>query len=268
MSMKDLFEKIEFAKKFIAQVLETYHLPVIMSSFGKDSMVMLDLVDNGDLPILFHREPFEPLKYAFANKIIAERRYAVYDYAPNSTEIVKNGSAMEIINKYQVGPKSVVWLGTGIKEPDPAKPFLCGYRDLYMKPLGTFNYPWDVAFVGHKSSDHDPILGAIPLTVDIKANEGSCDFAYPLRHFTDAEIWEYIETFNVPYNERRYDKANAYREFPDVTYNNDYYHTCVKCMDRDEAAAVFCPRLGCDISNISGSLRYVEPTVLNYGVKR
>lgn len=261
-----LLEKIATSRAFIQQILDAYHAPVVMSSFGKDSMVLLDLLDREEakLPILFHREPFEPKKYSFANRIIEQRGYTVYDYAPTSTELVKNGSASEIVNKYQVGPKAFTWLGTGIKAPKDGKPFLCGYRDLYMKPLGLFNFPWDVAIVGHKSTDTDPILGEIPLKVDIKASEGACDFAYPLRHFTDADVWEYIETFNVPYNDRRYDKSNGYREFSDITFNNDYYHTCVRCMDRDEPESVFCPRLNCEITNISGTIRYAEPPVLSY----
>lgn len=263
--MSELQGKVETAKKFIRQVMNAYRAPVVMSSFGKDSMVLLDLLKDENIPLLFHREPFEPLKYAFANKIIEQRGYVVYDYPPTSTQVVKNGTAVEIVNKYQVGPKAFTWLGTGVKAPEEGKPFLCGYRDLYSKPVSLFEYPWDVAFVGHKSTDHDPILGPIPLTVDLKASEGACDFAYPLRHFTDADVWEYIEAHGIPYNERRYDKANGYREFSDVTFNNDYYLTCIKCMDRDEPAAVLCPRLNCEITNISGMIRYAEPAVLDYG---
>ena len=264
--MSELSGKIEVAEKLITAVVQNYHAPVVMSSFGKDSVVLLDLLKgmNLKLPILFHREPFEPKKYVFANQVIEEEGYVVYDYPPTLTQIVKNGEAMEIVNRYQVGPKQFTWLGTGIKQPEDGKPFLCGYRDLYMKPCGLFNFPWDVALLGHKSSDSDPIFGAIPLTVDIKATEGGCDFAYPLRHFTDEDVWAYIETFDVPYNTLRYDKANGYREFEDITHNNDYYHTCVRCMDRDQPASVFCPKLDCEITNISSTVRYIEPVAPNY----
>ena len=264
--MSELNDKIAEAGALIVKVAQAYHSPVVMSSFGKDTVVLLDMIgrNGAKFPILFHREPFEPKKYAFANQIIERNRYVVYDYPPSLTQIVKNGDAMEIVSRYQVGPKSFTWLGTGIKEPIEGKPFLCGYRDLYMKPCGLFNFPWDVALVGHKSSDCDPIFGSIPLKVDIKATEGGCDFAYPLRHFTDEDVWEYIERFKVPYNVLRYDKANGYREFEDITFNNDYYHTCVRCMDRDEPESVFCPRLDCEITNISAAVRYIDPVAPSY----
>ena len=261
-----LDDKIEAAHDLIGRVLHSYHSPVVMSSFGKDSMVLLDLVDALDkkLPIVFHREPFEPFKYQFANQIIQNNNYAVYDYPPIGTMMVKRGDEAEIVNRYQVGPVAVTWLGTGIKKPQPDHPFHCGYKDFYEKPVGLFKFPWDVALVGHKSTDVDPILGPLPLKVDILASEGACDFAYPLRHFTDADVWEYSERFEVPINLKRYDKANGYREFADITYNNDYYFTCVKCMDRDEPEAVFCPKMNCEISNISKDIRYAEPKPLSY----
>jgi Phosphoadenosine phosphosulfate reductase family len=262
-----LFHKINAAQELIRQVILTYHKPIVMSSFGKDSMCLLDLIERtGEtLPILFHREPCQPSKYAFANSIIEQRGYTVHDYPPISTQVVKNGDKMDIVSRYQVGEKAFTWLGRGIRKPEPGKPFLCGLKDMYDKPVGLFKYPWDVALVGHKNSDVDSILGPIPLKFDIKANPGACDFAYPLRHFTDADVWEYIEKFDVPYNQKRYNKENGYKDFPDITFNNDYYLACVKCMDRDEAEVVDCPRLGCQISNVSAEIRYIEPSVLGYG---
>ncbi len=264
--MDELDAKIEAANKLIERVVANYKRSVLMSSFGKDSMVLLEIVKQMGLrfPILFHREPFFPKKYEFANGVIAQNNYTVYDYAPASTSISKNGQELEIINWYQVGPAKFAYVPTGIRTPRDGEPFLCGYQDLYLKAFGSFAFPWDVAFLGHKSSDHDPILGAIPLQVDIKVNDGGPDYAYPLRHFTDADVWEYHKRFNVPVNEKRYDLANNFKECADITFNPDYHHACVRCMDRDEPSVVFCPKLGCEIPNISREIRYIEPALPSY----
>jgi hypothetical protein len=249
--------KIERAKEFIGGLQKQYNNPIAMASFGKDSMVLLHLLKTLGLklPVLFHKEPFEPKKYEFANRVIAKEGYVVYDYPPSFTQMAKTGSNVEIISRYQVG-NSFIWLGTGIKKPEEGKPFLCGYEDVYKKPTGDFEFPWDLCYVGHKSVDKDPIRGNIPLLVDIKKNEGSPDYAFPLRDFTDADIWEYTETFGVDWNEKRYDKMNGYKEFKDITFNNDYYHCCVNCLDRDGPAAVWCPKLNCTIANIGGQVNY------------
>ena len=260
--MTDLDQKVAAAQALIRRVLETYKRPAVMSSFGKDSMVMLDILKRMGvkLPVIFHREPYCPSKDLFANEAIEREQYAVFDYQPSETAVVKNNGHMEIVNFYQVGPRLWNWMPTGIRKPEEGKPWLCGYVDLYRKPFGTFEFPWDVAFLGHKSSDVDPVLGPIPLAVDIKVNDGGCHYAYPVRHFTDADVWSYTEQFGVPFNEKRYDKANGYREFSDITWNNDYYHACTRCLDRDEPPVVFCPRLGYEIPNISKEIRSVEPT--------
>lgn len=258
-------EKLTKARELIVRVLEEYSRPVVMSSFGKDSMVMLDIIKRmgHKFPVLFHREPFFPKKHEFANTVIAENKYVVYDYPPLTTAMTKKGAAVEIVNYYQVGGDSI-YLPTGIVPPEEGKEFLCGRDDLYLKPTGTFKYPWDVGFVGHKSTDRDPILGAIPLRVDIRHNFNSADYAFPLRHFTDADIWEYHRQFGVPVNEKRYDPSNNFRERGEIEFNNDYYHACTLCLDRDAPQGVFCPKFKKTIPNISRQVRYVEPTLPDY----
>lgn len=260
-AMDSLDQKIFQSEEVIARVLSVYKSPVVMSSFGKDSMVMLDILKRVGikLPILFHREPFFPAKLRFANEIIEREEYTVYDYPPSKTSLIKNHGKTELVSWYSVGTK-FAYLPTGLVQPESGRPFLCGYRDLYLKPLcARFIFPWDMAFIGHKSHDHDPIFGDIPLKVDVKANHEAPDYAFPLRHFTDADIWEYHERFGVPVNILRYDPDNGHKERADLTFNNDYYPACIRCIDRDESTSVLCPLLGKEISNISSEVLYTEP---------
>lgn len=256
--------KILKASDLMLSVLTKYKNPVVMSSFGKDSMVMLDILKKlgQKLPILFHKEPFEPTKYEFANSVIQEEGYTVYDYPPSLTTIIKNNGVTEIVSYYQAGPPNgestaYTYVPTGIKPYEEGESFLCGYEDIYSKPLGSFNFPWDVCFVGHKSSDIDPVIGKVPLLVDIKQTVGGADYAFPLRYFTDENIWEYTEKYKVAYNKKRYRDG---KELSDISHNPDYFRACTRCMDKDEGEVVFCPKLQSEISNIASSLRY-EKTV-------
>ena len=270
LSSCNLNGKITDARIMISKLLGEYKNPIVMSSFGKDSLVLLDILKRSEikLPILFHREPFFPDKYTFANKIILEENYVVYDYTPSSTFIVKNGEKMEIVSCYQSGEYKgdktpYACLPTGIKEPVEGKPCLCGYQDIYKKPTGMFNFPWDVCLVGHKSSDVDPIMGDVPLLVDVRVVENGADYAFPLRHFTDSDVWEYITKYNVEFDDRRYD-PKTFKEVADITYNPDYFHACTKCIDKDSGPTVYCPKLSMMITNISNSLRYHDPVRPSY----
>ena len=60
----NLESKIDEAQNLVYRVLAHAKTPAIMSSFGKDSMVMLHLIRSlkRDLPVVFYREPFMPKK--------------------------------------------------------------------------------------------------------------------------------------------------------------------------------------------------------------
>lgn len=256
------------ARQLIARCLARCRWPVTMCSFGKDSMVLLHLVRGvrPDVPVLFHREPHMPWKYKFANSVIQEWGLVAHDYPPTSVAVVKNGQ-MEIVNHYQNGMwrgrPTFTYLPTGIAEPVEGEPYLCGKDDLLLKPTGSFVWPWDVAFHGHKGSDGDAINGSIPLQADIVQNPltdfALTDFVYPLREFSDADVWAYTEKHGVPYQADRYDRANGYAEFADTRNNPDYFAACVRCFDRDQPAVVTCPKDGLRKTNISAFVRYEEP---------
>jgi len=59
---------------YIEHILNKSYNPVILCSFGKDSMVMLYLIRKikKDIPVLFFKEPFFPKKYSFANEVIMD----------------------------------------------------------------------------------------------------------------------------------------------------------------------------------------------------
>lgn len=262
-----LEKKIKAAVELIREQVSDHS--IVMSSFGKDSMVLLDLVFKADLKlsILFFREPFFPEKYEFANKVILERGYSVYDYAPLRTAIVKKDDQIEIANFYQVGTEDeYMFLPTGIIKPIEGKPFLCGLSDLLNKPTGTYNFPWDTVFIGHKSSDVDPMLGSVELNTSV-VDTGPIKLVLPVKDFTDEDIWEYHQRFNLPIHESRYNRKDSWKEFKDKSFNPDYFPACMLCIDSDERERVLCPRLGKMVDSLSYLADYVTIKVPEY-IKR
>lgn len=256
-----LDEKVEAAIALIKEQSALHHHPVVMSSFGKDSMVLLSLIGKADLkfPIIFHSEPFEPKKYEFSNRVIAANNYSVYDWPPFEMQVIERGKHFEVVNRHQVAAARFDYLPIGIREPRANESFLCGLRDLYMKPTGGFIFPWDLVFIGHKSSDVDPILGPVPLPHDVVNDEFTA--AFPLRYFTDADIWAYTVRENLPINRGRYDTKDSFKEKDDISTNPDWFAVCTRCMRKSEVegAEVDCPKQGLKIPNVSHLLRWVPP---------
>lgn len=259
-----LDEKVDAAISLIKEQCSAHKHPIVMSSFGKDSMVLLALIAKAGLklPIIFHTEPFEPKKYEFSNRVIMANNYSVYDWPPFEMQVIQRGEHFEIVNRHQVAPARFDYLPIGIRDPKDGERFLCGLRDLYMKPTGGFIFQWDLVFLGHKSSDVDPILGPVPLPHDVVNDEFTA--AFPLRHFTDADIWAYTVREKIPINHGRYDVKNAFKEKADISTNPDWFSVCTRCMRKDTGDAetqteVECPQTGLKIPNVSGLLHWVPP---------
>jgi len=86
----------------------------------------------------------------------------------------------------------------------------------------------------------------MPLKYD-KFTAANVTIGFPLRHWTDEDIWEYIETNHVPFQGTRYKDR---KEVPDTWYNPDWTHACTACIDpREEHEEVFCPKLKRNVPN-------------------
>lgn len=265
-----LQNKIDAAYLAIDRVIRTYKRPAFMCSFGKDSMVLLHLLRSRgiSLPVIFHKDPWWPAKYAFADGLIKAYGLEVYDYPPSAVTLWEGKTIMAFTNHYQIGPLpfGVLQLPKNIIPPAPGKKFLCGLTDILQRPTGTFNYPWDCVLVGHKSSDEDQIAGKVPLSCDIKLNAGKApDAAFPLREWTDADVWDYTVANNVPQQPDRYDVANRC-EYKDKSPNSDYAHVCIACCDRSKPrTSVHCPKLNCEVSNVADLVPYDTPQSNYFG---
>lgn len=254
-------EKVKHAKSVIQSSLKNWTTPAIMCSFGKDSMVVLHLVlQEKKLPVIFHREPFQHHKYKFANKIIEDWDLEVHDYLPAYAEVQQQGGEFEIVKHYQIGDKTCM-VPVGIRPME--KSGVCGLDKIYLSPKGTIQYPWNLVFHGHKSTDTDPIYGDIPLGSDTVCNLNHVSASFPVRHFTDEDIWRYHEENNIPIHSERYENVSGkWREREDKTHNPDYINACVACMTGEKF--VECPKLGHTVASISSQLRWAKLADLHY----
>lgn len=269
-----LSEKIDKAIAVINTVLAQAKNPALMCSFGKDSMVLLHILrsNNINLPVIFYTDPWFPKKYSFAHSLIAEWDLTVYDYPPIAVTMWEGESIMAFTNHYQIGDISkggILQLPKNIIPPEDGKKWICGLNDILRRPTSGFNYPWDVVLVGHKDTDEDQIAGKVKLHCDVKKNNGIApDVAFPIRHFTDSDIWEYTEKFGVPQQWDRYDRETK-KENPDKETNSDYANVCISCIDiRKKGQFVKCPKLNnLVVTNMSESVPYHKPEFSYFGDK-
>lgn len=257
---------IYHAESLITKALRNFKAPCIACSFGKDSIVLLHILNRRmglKIPVVFWRESFAPKKYSYANRIIEDWDLRVIDYPPTATAVTKKNGVLEVMNYYSIGQKYML-LPTGVVPIEEGKEFLCGLKDIVEKPKGAFNFPFDLIFMAHKSSDVDPCHGPVPLHADINLVRNTAATAYPLRDWNDEDVWKYIENESIPIHEGRYEKLDGkWQEREDKSLNPDYFSACTSCLDKDHARAVYCPRLNCTVPNVSDQYA-MEDFKLNY----
>jgi hypothetical protein len=237
---------------------------VLFCSFGKDSMVLLHLIRQVlparelnchayPLPVIYHRYPYFPAKHEFADEITRSWTLEVYDFPPLHCGVKCNESRLELVARYQLG-KSAIDLPINTEAPIPRRSYVCGLEWLKRPKTAGSQFPWETVFIGHKTSDVDPYEGPVPIKYDqTKSMDAGVNLVFPLRHWTDGDVWDYIEEHHVPYDKRRYqDRA----ELADKWLNPDYVNACTACIDpRSKARTVMCPKL-------RGLVRNMGPTVL------
>jgi 3'-phosphoadenosine 5'-phosphosulfate sulfotransferase (PAPS reductase)/FAD synthetase len=244
------------AKEVAALTLITTQLkqaikPVVLCSFGKDSLVLLHLcLRVQKVPVIFFQFSKFPEKYTHANSVIQQWDLEVYDFWPQTVFEYQAGSYFEIFHSYSTNG-GLIHLASGVRKRVDSEPrYLCAVEDLLLRPRAQqHDYPWDVTFHGHKGTD-DPRLGTTGAIVKPVSQLGNTRIIVPFTDWTDADIWEYIHTYNIPYDTARYDRQ------ADAT-NPDTYPTCFKCIDTElEGQTIMCPKYNKPIQNIAKPAHY------------
>jgi hypothetical protein len=228
-----------------------------MCSFGKDSMALLHLIrevlpsnpmlcHSYPMSIIHHTYPWFAFKNAFANDVITKWGLEVYDPLPIDAGVKVKEDMLELVARYPFGDGAMD-IPINTLPPMPRRDFACGLQWVLRPKQGPVKAGVKTVFMGHKSSDIDQFEGNVPLMHDT-AMIGGINLVFPLRHWTDDDVWRYIDENHVPYDKRRY---AGHMEVPDHWNNPDYINACTACIDpREKAATVYCPKLKGPIENV------------------
>jgi 3'-phosphoadenosine 5'-phosphosulfate sulfotransferase (PAPS reductase)/FAD synthetase len=265
-------DKIEESKNIIRMVMKEYKDPIIYSGFGKDSICIIHLCRTLGLnwPIMFHREPYFPKKYRYANKIIDLWNLTCFDYPAHGTAIFYENNIFEVVRYFSIGYGNLalcamVYLPDKLIEGE----YLCALKDIYQQPKGHgFDYRWDVALQGFRYDEKKPQMNMEPARLRWvnKQNIGSVDVVNPLRDWTNQEVCQYIIENDIPVNTDVYEitdgelvpKINPATGQIDSTYNPDRRAACFECMKPDNPMMVLCPKKMCTVNNVYSELKKEE----------
>jgi phosphoadenosine phosphosulfate reductase len=262
--------KLERTRHCIRRGLQHCPRGLIAWSGGKDSMVLLHLLrsEGAQLPLVFFREPWQPAKYAFHERILRQWNLLAYSWHPTESAFQQRNEEFELQNTYRLNGTTLT-CPSGITPPAADLPWVCGL-DMLQRPKQSelVATPFDALWIGHKRCDSDPILGGdVGTRIEARPLPHGVTMLFPLRDWSHEEIWAYIETHDVPYDAERYEKVDGtWRERPERRRNADYVHACTRCLDRrpDAPRRVYCPKLEMEIENMADQVPWIDAQPLSY----
>jgi len=249
-------EKLDKTTEKLQNWFSRFDQPVVMSSFGKDSMVMLFIIFRlmeKKLPVLYFPIPWSPWKNDFAYSIVKQWLIELYDYPPCQSGIKVKPERLELVHRYQISDTKGIDIPVNVMPPNGHSE--CGLKML-KRPKGLIQFPWDLILIGHKNCDVDQFEGPVPLASDLVERPEAPTLGFPLAEWLDDELWDFIEKHRIPiqYGTRYIERKEIdYKEF-----NNDYVEACTACIDPRNPEKVFCPLVMHSIDNISDKIPRME----------
>ena len=262
-------KKLERTDQIIDSCVNTFLSTMMYWSGGKDSMVLLHLLRRHGvkIPILFFREPWQPFKYEFHDRIIRDWELLVYSWHPYESLMQEKNGEFEVQNRYAINGYTIS-CPTGIVDPVDDLPCTSCLEILRRPKQKELLVPYlDAIWIGHKGSDTDSLAGDVGIKSEVRQVPGGVSSIFPLRDWTDEDVWNYIEEHDVPYDEKRYEKFEGkWRERPDRRHNADYVHACTRSVDRREGAEEFpyCRKLKTTVQNMAQYVVWTEPVKPDY----
>lgn len=193
----DLLEKIEHAKELIADAIRTYPKLAVACSFGKDSMVVVDIarqVDR-DIPIFAVMTRFKPLETLEYLRRLNERmnlNVITYMVADSIPEELKDASLdVRLLPTAEFNKKAAEVLAEAGKPIYRVDPDEC-CRMLKVDPTREAVKDLDAWICGLRSTE-----GRTRTDYEEIENKGGLIKINPILTFEEAEVWRYMSTHNI-----------------------------------------------------------------------
>jgi hypothetical protein len=181
---------MELAQQKVRETLAHSVSPAVLSSFGKDSMLLLDLVREV-IPhpnVIWFRTGVDE---TFARRIIREWNLTAFSWRPADVYLVC-GQQTTMVQEYSVGEHRLPVLVDLVESDQCAT---CRWPNLRTP---TLFLPFDTLLVGWKDTDEHWLKGNAPLATD-GFTIGRSKMYAPLRHMTDEAVRAGIIDRKIPF---------------------------------------------------------------------
>lgn len=177
---------IEELRASIKCRIENSQRPAVLSSFQRDSALLLHLIAPLNIPVIWFREKMNKC----AERTIKQLDLTVISYPPVDQYLVPHEGGLTLVSEYSMGTMSLPTL----------QDLIPGDGELRINPkrMAHFDYPFDETLWGYRRCDRHPLVG---VELDQEIVFGPTRLFAPLYDLTDEQVQECCDELEIACDE-------------------------------------------------------------------
>lgn len=253
---------LEEAIQTVSAVVRSAESPAVFTSFGKDSMALLGVLREAGLLSAVHlvsfRHPAFPSRYAFSDRIIAQWSLDPLIVFHRWNSIIAGNGRVDLLgtarargSKIHIPVANMVW-------QNDSKLWSCALDNQLPHGVDLIKLDFDLILLGSKQADADPVVGKVEVQNVAEQFHGKTSLLFPLRDWTDGDVWDFIRAREIPFDTDRYVESTGGNIVDDSTYpeHSEYLPVCTACVNPANHGEVWCPKFNKSIPCRADSLQH------------
>lgn len=217
-------------QEYLERQLEKAKNPVVLSSWGKDSLLLLYSLSRMDrnLPVVW----FGGKLSIRGKRVIQELGLSVYSWPAIDRYLIPNGNGLSLVSEYMIGNRRMPSI-TDIEVNENGLDLQSAKRIATELQTTAFPFPWDIVLWGYKQCDQHPLLAT---EFEQEIQFGTTRLISPLYDLTDEEVLAALDELSVDYDPN----------FSDDIQIRPEVFAAIESMewDRDHSLSTFRQRFG------------------------
>lgn len=240
---------VEDAIRVISEQVRSAGSPALFTSFGKDSMAILGLLREANLlssvELVSFRHPSFPNRYAFADRIISEWSLAPLIVMHRWNSIIIGNGRVDLLGTAASNGSRIHIPVANMVSPDEKRFWFCALDNELPHGVDLIKLDFDLILLGSKRTDEDPVVGKVDVQHVVEYAEGKPSLVFPIKDWTDVQIWEFISAYGIPYEKERYTGSSSVSMVDNVHYpeHSEHLPVCTACINPANSDKVWCPKL-------------------------
>ena len=219
--------------------------PVVLSSFGKDSLCLLSLLEylSVEVDIGYFELGAVKSAHSFARNMIARQKLNVTLLRPHRTFIAKGIGGADLAYSFDLTSRDAFQIVGATFDDTYHTDLACGLQSSLLRSGMHGPYDWDLILTGRRRVDMDPTLGSLDIATDVARLEHGTQILMPLHQWTDEDVAFYLKDQGryAPDWDRYEVTDGVLQNRADKSANPDHAPICIRCLTRDELGASNCP---------------------------